>query len=293
VHKKFYKGKSFIESKMRGKLIFSFVFLLFLLQGAFAITTEITMKSLANADIKIIILQEGEQPGLIERIDVKTDKYGDAIISFSTDEATYRLATSIYIEERLILEGDTMAGLIPGEKVYVEILPEGFLPLQNPAKINNAVNETEEVNNNATGSITGDAINNESSEENSTGNAALKITLPARIELNRWAILVVICLIFGVAGVFGLKRKKKGPFKKKPEIKIVKLSEKKERAEKEEKEHKANRIEEAEKKLEALQKEIKELREEKEKSPKQIEMDKIKQRMIEDEKKLIKLRQEK
>lgn len=272
------------------KGMITLILIFFLMQFVFASTTEITVKSLANSDIQIVTLQEGSQPSLIKRLDVTTDKYGDAIVFFSTDEPTYRLAASVYIDGRLIMEGVAMPGLIPGEKVYLELIPEGFIPLQNPEKINieeNNINSTSELN--ATENLTGETITeDENDEPRFSGTTGLSIFNSENYSKIIYGIIGG--LIIGFVLFMVLQKKEPKP----KEIQVTKLSDLK-KAQAEEKEGYSTKIEEAEKKIKEAQEEIEKLKKEKEglKSNRQKEIEEAKREVIKAEKRLMELRSRK
>ncbi|MBT4257610.1 hypothetical protein HOD88_00300 [archaeon] len=271
---------------MRGKLLFGFLIALILLANVNAVESiEVTIKTVANAEVQVSFFDSTmAKPELLDRVSKQADKYGDVEIIFSSSAQYYKIMATAHKNDKMIMPAKILKEQIAGKPIYIELLPEGIPALQNPEKLNITdipenetiieLNETEIISN----------VSNEEQNSSITGFA-----ISENLISNSLTWIVAIAIILGIGGTFFVKKKKKKKSKKGNEIKITKLSDKK-KEEDEEKKKTGDELKEAEENLKELQEKVRKLKEQKEKSPKQIEIDKIKQRMIEDEKKLMELR---
>ncbi len=264
---------------MKIKFISIFLLVILFLQIASATETKVTIKTLAYGEVQLTAYKDSSKEVLYHVIK-KADKYGDLEVNFDVPNDYYKLLIYVRKNNKFIDEkGYLKNNLEAGKNLYVQILPPGVNPLQNPNKVENKTkkNQTiEKINipqNNQTNIPEKSSI--KSNEKNNKNNFL-------GLELMQ-LIYIIIAIILLVTAGFSIYKLKK---KKRKEIKIVKLSEKK----KQEKENEEDEIKEIEEQIKELQDKVKEIKEKRGKSKKEKEIEKAKKRLLEDEKRLLELR---
>ena len=256
------------------KLIFLAVAVCLLMPVVTATHLEIKIKTMPEHEVQTIVLEsESITSEVLARFKDTSDKYGDVFFTYSKGVDFGAIMIYVKKDNEIKCQQKFTGEEIEANPVYLELAPNWFdfiatpvnetlnKTLDNSTIINNTTNEVPELENKAT--ETGSAVFGE------TGFLSKK---------TLYFTLGVVVLLIGFLSV-GLIRKKLRP----RGIKITKLSEVE--AEKKEKvKDKQGLIEEAEQKIKEAQEDIRKIRNE----------DKIKQaknKIIEDEKELMRLRE--
>ncbi len=249
---------------MRGKsFILGFVLLVVVMSSVSAIATPIEIKTLQRHEVQITAFDASATDFVTLAKDiVDSDEYGDVSVNFDL-EKSFNLV--IYIKDSegtKVMSEKYLNRYPPGQEVYVEIAPEWFEFVETPAPVEENVSEeiVEEV------PVDVPTEEAEASTSLITGNAISNVWSAVK---SYWLYVVGVIVIAGIV-VFFVKRKKKfssGSY----------LSDN-------------DSIEDAERKLREAQEEIKRLKERSVDSGREEEIKKARQKLIEDEKKLMELR---
>jgi len=252
------------------RLFYIFILLLFLfIVQVSAINTEIKIKTLPYHEVQVAVAKPMsstfESWGNFKNY---SDQYGDASFIFSSDKYAFDLIVFIKKDNEKIMTPQKFLESFPaGEPIYLEIAPAGFEFIETPGEVIEEVeNETIIEENVVEPEVTGSAV---------FGEGGI---------LSKKVIIYVIgtIILLGIGAFVIIKIIKKKP-KTSKDIKIKKLSELQDEK-KEKVQDKEGIIEDAEKKIKEAQEDIRKIRSE----------DKIKearQKIIEDEKELMRLRQ--
>lgn len=257
----------------RGLLYIFILFSILLMVSVSAIDTEIKIKTKPFHEVQVAVAKPSstsfESWGNFKNY---SDQYGDVLFVFSSNKEVFDLIVYIKKDNEKIMPRQTFYDNFPaGEPIYLEIAPSGFEFIETPGEIIEELNETIELNetesqmNETESQITGSVIFGEE------GIFSKRITY----------YIIGGVLLLGAAVFVFFKFKKRS--KKPKEIKVTKLSEL--QAEKKEKiDDKQSIIEDAEKKIKEAQEDIRKIKNE----------DKIKeakQKLEDDEKELMRLRE--
>jgi len=254
------------------KLFYIFILLVLLsVVQVSAIDTEIKIKTLPFHEVQVAVAKPMsstfESWGNFKNY---SDQYGDVSFVFSSDKYTFDLIVYIKKDNEKIMPAQRFLENFPvGDPIYLEIAPAGFEFIETPGEVIEEVeNETIIEENEIEPEVTGSAIRIFGEE----GIFSKKITY----------YIIGIIILLGVGAFVIIKIIKKRP-KTSKDIKIKKLSELQDEK-KEKLQDKEGIIEDAEKKIKEAQEDIRKIRNE-------GKIKEARQKLIDDEKELVKLRE--
>ncbi len=252
------------------KLIFGLVMVCFFIQlVSSAYDTEITVKTVPYHELQLAMFDDSFGYQNLASFRGTSDEYGDFYYLYPSNETKFKISVFVKNGSKTIVQKQFNEYFIAEEPVYLEVVPSGFEIIETPG-----VNETEEVeeeiittdqNVNEAAMITGSAIDIE----------GVKLFSGKTIS---WGLTILVML---GGFIFVMKLRQKRLFKQK-NINITKLSDMK-KEKKEKITDFKDIIEDAEKKIKEAQEEIRKLKND----------DKIKaakQKLIDDQKELMRLR---
>ena len=274
------------------KLIFVLVTFLFLMQIVSAVDTEIKVKTLPNHEVQLTILESSASSLALESFKNNSDEYGDVSFIYSSDKSKFGLILFIKKDGTKIISKKYLESFVVGTPVYLELAPAWFEFIETPtANVSEFDNQTIE-NSTVEGNESEVLIESESQEVSE--EAGSQITgAPIFGDngfLTKKTISYTVGIIALLIGFFVIKTMRK-KLKVPKEVKVKKLNkaikQKKEKPKtNEEKRFNTNEeiIIDAEEKIKEAQEDIRKIKNE----------DKIKEakkKIIEDQERLIRLRQ--
>jgi hypothetical protein len=137
-----------------------------MVQFVSATNTDIKIKTLPSHEVQVTpfdpLSSDFKKLGTL--IDY-SDEYGDASFIYSSDNPAFNLIIFIKKDNEKIIDKKYLDNFIAGDSIYIELAPEGFEFLKNPAdevNITNETNSSEEFENQSTNNtgatITGSTI---------------------------------------------------------------------------------------------------------------------------------------
>lgn len=282
---KFYKAGDSSSCKMIKKIFFGFVLFLFVIQGVFAVSTDIKVKTIPFADVQVSILGESS---VLDTLTKTSDGYGDVRFTFSIDDSSYSVIVFAKQNYQNIVEPEKFNDQKSGELLYVEMFPSGFTPIETPNSTKVEPVVVPQENTSIVENITQENETVVANDTEKTNDSLL--TGFAVFEGGTFSIIAYIFggIIFLGFLVFMIVKFSKRKVNNPKEVRVTKLSEIKQDKEIDLKE----RMDNAEKKLKEAKDELEAIKKQKAQGnlSHQAEIEEAKRKLIEDEKRLIELR---
>jgi hypothetical protein len=254
------------------KILLTITSILMILPLTFALSTQINIKTLPHHEVQVTASDATISAfSALDKTKKISDQFGDMIANLSI-EKPFNLVVFVKKDGTTIITKKYLEGYSPGENVNIEIAPEGFKFLENPAKTKS--NETEKALNvsnemNVSDSETdnieeADGINEEESRKTAgiTGKVIenTKTSKNIYFGIGGFLLLVVIALIIvKMLLKHSASKNIKDPFTTR--IKLEKAERELQKAQSEINQIKnKEKVAEAEKKLEEDKKELERLR---------------------------------
>ncbi len=291
-------------------VVFAVFYCIAIVNSVSAIDTKITVKTLPLHDVQLTTFDPDTTAfSAYESFRFMSDENGEVSFVFSSDKPSFGAIVFVKKDNVKVLSKKFPGPFTAGQEVTLEVLPEGYQPVKTLLSSNKeSSNESSESLNNVT---IESSVSEESSDNNgvdkeesvSTNNDNSDKTDKTAVEgyavlsqsntkatakylLEGAAATIIFLIIIGLI-VVGIRRvsravKEQGKEKK---IKVVKLSEKLAEIEEKKKDNTNNLIADIEERLKGIQEDIDRLK-------KMERMKELKEKIIENEKELIKLREE-
>ena len=124
------------------KIFFSLVILLFCFQFISAIDTNIQIKTVPRMNVNVMVLSPSFE--VYDRFNANADEYGDVSFVFSSDKLRFGLTVFVKdLSDNSRVASKELRNQIPGEDIYIEVVPTGFKIIETPEEENlSAVNLT-------------------------------------------------------------------------------------------------------------------------------------------------------
>ena len=263
------------------KILFGVIAIFLLIQVVSAYQTQIQIKTIPDREVQVIASKPSSSSFEAIGNPMKgiSDQYGDVTIIFDSDAAVFNLIVNVKKNgEKVMPPRKFEDGFSAGDKIYLEVVPEGFEIIETP------VNETIEENQTVVENVTGNLAIEETDSNNTSKGVTGSVIFTADGSLSPWLkytlyilgiLIILLTIAFVVLRILKNRREPK-------EIRVRKLSEINNERQERIDDNKAV-IEDAERKIREAQEELRALKN-------QDRIKDVKRKIEEDERELLRLR---